>query len=250
MDIAKKNEIEACIQGYFVDALMGSDTEEGRCFDKVVRNDSYNEVLPCVSIQWWYCEEYNKVYIYYDSGKVYFVDNKDQFQSRINRRILYSMHNDLAIYPEIVSNIIYGGQYLEPMDSPYVFSDEHITCAVLSYWKIFGNNYHFIHDSHIIINKILDSSRAISPEKEAIVNEYLSKLAVITRNYQAYDVVERNEQIPIVFNQIRDLFMEYFGYKLPDPLTYQLLHPNCGPNYMYLIVYPLDTDSGRWRGNS
>ena len=238
MDIARRNEIEACIKTYFLDSLKLS--VNGKDSYAVYVKDLYNEVLPCISVQWWYCEEYNKIYIYYDTGKLYFIGNIDDFDRSINTRILSSMYSDLHIHPEIVSNIIYGNQHIEPMDSPYVFSNEKITLNVLTYWEMFDGGYDFIHDSHIIMNKMLDNSMVITKEKEQHIQEYISKLKVIYNNYESYDFDKRNKRIPEVFKDIQALFTEYFGYSLPDPTIYNIIHPNCGPNRLFLEVQLID----------
>ena len=240
MDISKKNEIDSCIQGYFEDAIKGSYEGEAYC-SKVVRKDQYNYAMPCIIVQWWYCEEYNKVYIYYDLDEVYFVLNKDDLEKRINTRILSSMPKDLNIFAEIIDNIIYGYQFIEPMDSPVVSSNEKVTLSTLTYWKSIDGDYNFIHDMHIVLAKMLDNSPVISEEKQQKIQEYITKLAKIAKDYEAYDPNERNARIPIVFKDIKNLFKEYFGYNLPDPKTYQMLHPNCGPHVMYLDIYSNDT---------
>jgi len=235
MDIAKKDEIEACLINYFIDGI--SNYTEDVNIEKVVVKDMFNEVLPCVIVQWWYCEDYNKIYIYYDIGKLYYIGNKDDFCKHINQRILSSIFKDLAIFAEIVSNIIYGGQFLEPMDSPYVFSNDKITLSVLTYWRIYNGDYHFIHDSHIILNKMLDNDMTITKEKQDKVQEYVTKLTKIAKDYNAYEPMLRNKRIPEIFTDIKELFLEYFGYDLPDPRYYEMLHHNCGPNVFYLDVY-------------
>ena len=241
MDIAKKDEIEACLVSYFTDGITSFKYDT--TIEKVVRKELFNEVLPCVIVQWWYYEDYNKIYIYYDIGKLYYIGDKEKFCKNINQRILGSIYKDLKIYAEIVSNVIYGGQYLEIMDCPYTFSNDKITLSVLTYWKIVNGDekpegdYHFIHDSHIVLNKMLDNNMDISPEKAADVQEYIAKLAKIAQDYNSYDAALRNQRIPEVFTDIKNLFYEYFGYNLPDPKTYQMMHHNCGPNVFYLDVY-------------
>jgi hypothetical protein len=240
MDISMKNEIDSCIQGYFEDAIKGSYEGEAYC-SKIVRKDHYNYAMPCIIVQWWYCEEYNKVYIYYDLDEVFFILNKDDLEKRINTRILSSITNDLHIFAEIIDNIIYGNQFVEPMDSPVVLSNEKISLSVLTYWKSIEGDYNFIHDAHIVIPKMLDRMGNVTKEKEAKVQEYASKLAIIARDYEAYEPTERNARIPIVFNDINNLFKECFGYRLPDPRTYPMTHPHCGPHVMYLDIYSNDT---------
>jgi hypothetical protein len=81
----------------------------------------------------------------------------------------------------------------------------------------------------------------ISKEKEEKVHEYLTKLTKIARDYNAYDPDERNRKIPEIFNVIKELFKEYFGYDLIDPTLYSLIHAYCGPNVFYLDFYADDT---------
>ena len=241
MDIYKKNEIDTCIEGYFVDAIKGF-YEGEKYFEAIIRKDMYNEALPCIAVQWWYYEEYNKIYIYYDINEVYFIPNRDDLKKRVNTRILGSIFNDLGIHAEIVYNVLYGDQKLEPLDCPYVMSNEKITYNVLTYWKVYRGGYDFIHDSHILVHKMLDNNLVVSPEKEQLINEYISKVAIIARNYEAYDIEERNNRIPDVFREIKNLFREYFNYELPDPDTYDTRHPNCGPNMMFLDIYTKEVD--------
>ena len=240
MDISKKNEIDTYIESYFKDAIKGSYEGESYC-DKVVRKDEYNYALPTIIIQWWYCEEYNKIYLYYDIDEVAYMMNKDDLEKRINYRILTSIDDDLHIHAEIIDNIIYGNQFIDPLDSALVASNEKVSISILTYWKSIEGDYNFIHDSHIILPKMLDYSRVVTKEKEQKIQEYISKLAIIARDYEAYDLHEKNARIPIVFYDIKNLFKEYFGYELPDPGTYPMEHPHCGPHIIYLDVYPDDT---------
>lgn len=240
MELSKKNEIDSCITNYFVDAITGSYEGESYC-DKVVRKDIHNEAMPSIMVQWWYCEEYNKIYIYYDLDEVAFIENRDDMAKRINHRILSSMYTDLHIGVEVVSNVNYGFQFLDLMDSPFICSNDKISVCILTYWHVKDNGYHFIHDRSIILPKMIDYNMDISKEKQEKIQEYTTKLLRIAKDYEAYDPDERNSRIPIIFNEIKALFKEYFGYELIDPTLYSLLHQHCGPNIFYLDLYADDT---------
>lgn len=240
MELSKKNEIDSCITNYFIDAIKGSYAGEAYC-SKVLRREINNEAMPSIMVQWWYCEEYNKVYIYYDLDEVAFIDNRNDMAKRINNRILSSMFTDLHIGAEIVSNVNYGFQFMEPMDSPFVCSNEQISIAILTYWHIENGGYDFIHDRTIILPKMIDYNMDISKDKQEHIQEYATKLLKIAKDYEAYDPNERNAKIPVIFKEIKALFKEYFGYELIDPTLYSLIHQYCGPNVFYLDLYADDT---------
>ena len=240
MELSKKNEIDSYITGCFQDAIESSYAGSSYC-DRVVRKEIHNEAMPTIMVQWWYCEEYNKIYIYYDLDEVSFIESRDDLAGRINKRVLGSIFKDLHINAEMMSNVLYGSQHRDPFDSAYVTSNEKVSYMIFTYWHIKDGGYDFIHDSNIILPKMLDCNPDISKYKEHVVEEYVSKLAKIAKDYNAYDPDERNGRIPNIFREIKALFKKYFGYELPDPTLYSLLHQNCGPNVFYLDIYPNDS---------
>lgn len=208
--------------------------------------DTYNEAVECFAAQWWYFEEYNKVYLYYelDDNMRYTYDSEKVFGT-INKNIMNTFPKALSSHCEILgapSNWF----LLEKKDKlgSDVFYSEDITAFTITWWTDWNGNRTFINDKHIVKLQ-LTSFNSENERRSTFANhEYLELLTEIRNRY--IDIRKNdpdNYDIADYWREYADLYYDRFGITLRSVDEYGAVITNGGAHpIIFEVVYEEDED--------
>lgn len=206
---------------------------------------------PYFRLQWWYYEEYNKIYIHFeviDRGKIgpeYEPDPQHDFiklYQEINRIMLRDFYKDLWIWPEIIGPSINHYLYTTEGDAPFVDETMRISANTFTWWPMFNDEaYYFINDQQVNIQAYAPFSLRSEIEHAFSIERIDALLELSNRYYEIWKTdPERYKQVfPNYFNEYRDMYRNDFGKDLFTVAEYANTHQNGGIHYLYLsMVFP------------
>lgn len=206
---------------------------------------------PYFRLQWWYYEEYNKIYIHFeviDKGKVGPDDEPDPLYDyvglyqEINRIMLRDFYRDLWIWPEIIGPSVNHYLYSTEGDAPFVDETMRITANTFTWWPIFDNEaYYFINDAQVNIQAF--APLVTRKEMEfAFGRERIEALLELSNRYYELwktDPDRYRAEFPQYFEEYRTMYENDFGKQLFNMQEYEQSHENSGIHYLYLsMVFP------------
>ena len=206
---------------------------------------------PYFRLQWWYYEEYNKIYIHFeviDKGKVGPEDIPDPLHDyiglyqEINRIMLRDFYKDLWIWPEIIGPSVNHYLYTTEGDAPFVDETMRITANTFTWWPMFDNEaFYFINDQQANIQAFAPFAKRAEIE-HAFGRERIEALLEISNRYYEIwknDPEEYRRVFPNYFEEYRQNYIDFFGKSIFNMDEYASDHQNAGIHYEYLsMVFP------------
>lgn len=179
--------------------------------NKFKPNLNYNVIQHPMTIQFWYDEIFNRVYITYELG-IYLRYEQTKFNwlyicKYINGLLLNNFYRDIRSYPNIIGPTI--KLYYENNNSNRLdFSDEYIRPNTYSVWKTGDGSYKYIE----------------SPSADSYIQGYLlgindssiySKFCEELLKFNADNVVGVDNPNKLeIFNKYAEVFKKYFNRQL------------------------------------
>lgn len=210
MENSRYSDLNEGIKNIIKNALL--ECAELKYLDKEI----FNEANECFGGQWWYLEEYNKVYLYYelDDRMRYTLDPEMVF-STINKNILQTFPQALNCHCEILgapSNwFLLERDYL----SPNVFHSDDITAFTISWWKDWNGNCRFINDKHVIKMQLTSFNTEEERRTTFANQEYLNLLQEIRERYKNIrDTDPENFNMSYYWRDYAELYEDRFGKRL------------------------------------
>lgn len=181
----------------------------------------YNKAESCFHIQWYYDEEFGKVYLDYglDPGSQYQYNYEDLYL-RINSRLLNNFrreyHYDLCIVTK---------KGTDKQGPNYGCSQNYLRFATFSYWWCYDESYRFLEDSvrvaHDYYGLLMEN-----PSLEEIHSQFRLKVLEINKKYDFTD----NANVPLAFEEYATLYESFFGRKLKKVEQDQI-------NYVFFDIF-------------
>ena len=203
---------------------------------------------PYFRLQWWFYEEYNKIYIHFEVmnkgniGPDWDPDPEHDYiglYQEINRIILRDFYNDLKIWPEIIGPSINHYLYTTEGDAPFVDESMRITANTFTWWPIFDDeSFYFINDQQVNIHAFAPFVTGAEIDN-AFGRRRVEELLELSNRY--YDIWKTDPEeyirvFPDYFEEYRTMYNNDFHYTLFNMDEYESNHENSGIHYEYLSM--------------
>jgi hypothetical protein len=206
--------------------------------------DIFNAVIECFAAQWWYYEDYNKVYLYYEIDmNMRHTFDPEMVYSTINKNLLNSFPTVLDCHCEILgapSNWFLLNKEYENHDT--FFSDD-ITAFTISWWVDWQGNKKFINDKHVVKLQLTNFNTEEERRATFANSEYLTLLQGIRARYQNIRITDPdNYNINDYWREYADLYHDRFRLRLLSTDEWANVRDNGGSHLIAFDIFYEDND--------
>ena len=183
--------------------------------------DQYNEAGKSMTIQSWFYEQHNKMYLYYELNEYLMnMSTPEVLYTAINKSLIGDYHKYFGGYLEILGpSVEYSRNSINSLKNRRIFMiNTRLSPATFAYWKLKQNNtYYFLEDSFITMmdyyNYFLEypNTRKVDP----ILRQFYDQIMNWTKYYFEKGPIAPGDDWD--FDGLRaDADLKYKDYKMID----------------------------------